>query len=81
MPREVAEVLESAKSLARGQIADLVYELLRVLDGDELEIDQANVDAAWRADIESGKVHLLSHEETVAQTRAMLVAQRSDIRS
>lgn len=83
MAPEVAVVLEAAKALKRGQIADLAYELLRVLDGDAPEADQAEVDAAWRAefrrrvdDVESGKVQLVSHEETVSQARAMLAAQR-----
>lgn len=86
MAPEVGEVLESAKSLEREQIADLAYELLRVLDGDATEGDQPSVDAAWRAefrrrinDIDSGRLELVSHEETVAQARAMLVRQRDGI--
>lgn len=82
MAPDVAEVLQTAKSLERDQIADLAYQLLRVLDGDA-PADQAKIDAAWRAelrrridDVESGKVELVSHETTVAQARAMLAARR-----
>jgi hypothetical protein len=87
MAPDVAEVLESARSLGREQIAELAYELLRVLDGDAPEVDQETVDAAWGAelrrrvgDIESGGIELVSHKKTVAQARAMLARQRSDVR-
>jgi hypothetical protein len=83
MTPEVEGVLETAKSLERGQIADLAFELLRVLDNDAPELDQRKVDAVWRAefrrrveDIETGKVRLASHEETVSEARAMLAARR-----
>jgi 2,4-dienoyl-CoA reductase-like NADH-dependent reductase (Old Yellow Enzyme family) len=83
MVQSVAEVLESAKALRRDEVADLAYKLLRVLDGDGEPADQASVDAAWRAeyrrrvdDIESGRVQLVSHAETVAQARAMLASRR-----
>lgn len=83
MAPDVAEVLETAKSLKRDQIADLAYQLLRVLDDDPADADQAVVEAAWRAefrrridDIENAKVQLVSHEETVSQARAMLAARR-----
>lgn len=83
MAPEVAEVLESAKSLKREDLADLAYQLLRVLDEDAEEVDQAAIDSAWRAeirrrvdDIESGNVQLVSHEETVSLARAMLAARR-----
>jgi hypothetical protein len=83
MAPQVAEVLETAKSLKRNQIADLAYRLLRVLDDDALEVDEAQVDAAWRSefrrrvdDIETDRVRLVSHEETVAQARALLAARR-----
>ena len=83
MTREVAEVFETAKTLDRGEIADLAYLLLRVLDEDVTDVDQAKVDAQWHAeyrrridDIESEKVQLVNHEETVAQARARLAARR-----
>lgn len=83
MTREVAEVFETAKTLDRGEIADLAYLLLRVLDEDVTDVDQAKVDARWHAeyrrridDIESERVQLVSHEETVAQARARLAARR-----
>lgn len=82
MAPEVAEVLETAKSLKRGEIADLAYHLLRVLDDGAAEADQERIDAAWRAefrrridDIESGNAQLVSHEETVSLARAMLAAR------
>lgn len=82
MAPEVAEVLETAKSLKRDQIADLAYRLLRVLDEGTSEVDQARVGAAWRSeirrridDIESGNAQLVSHEETVSIARAMLAAR------
>ena len=82
MAPEVAEVLETAKSFRRDQIADLAYQLLCVLDEDTAEGDQQAIDAAWRAefrrridDIESGNVQLVSHEETVSLARAMLAAR------
>jgi hypothetical protein len=83
MTQSVVEMLESAKALRRDEVADLAYELLRVLDGDSEPTDQASVDAAWRAeyrrrvdDIEAGRVQLVPHAETVAQARAMLTARR-----
>lgn len=83
MVPELARLLESTKSLERGQIADLAYELLRVLDGDAPEIDQARIDVAWSTDfrrriedIEGGNVQPLSHVETVSLARAMLLTRQ-----
>lgn len=83
MAPEVAEVLKTARSLKRGQIADLTYQLLRMLDDESPAVDQLSVDEAWRAefrrridDIESGKVELVSHEGTVAEARSLLAARR-----
>lgn len=83
MSHEVAEVLKTAKSLERGQIADLAYQLLRVLDEDQAEVEQDHVDAAWSAEfrsrvdaIESGEVELVDGRETLAMARAMLAARR-----
>ncbi|MGN6204183.1 addiction module protein [Humibacter sp.] len=83
MAPDIAEVLTSAKSLAREQIADLAYELLRVLDEDQAPVDQATVDAAWSAelrrrvdDVESGAVEVVSHQETVAEARAFIASRR-----
>lgn len=87
MAPEVGELLASARSLQREQIADLAYQLLRVLDGDSTEGDQPSVDAAWRVefrrridDIDSGRLKLVSHEATVAQAHAVLARQRDDVR-
>lgn len=83
MSPNVAEMLENAKSLERDQIADLAYQLLRVLDEDAPHFDQAEVDEAWRAefrrridDIESGRVQLVDGRETIAMAREMLAARR-----
>lgn len=83
MAPEVAEVFETAKSLKRGEIADLAYQLLRVLDEDVAEVDQTKVDAKWRTEfrsrideVESGNVQLVSHKETVTHAQAMLAARR-----
>ena len=83
MTRDVAEVLETVRSLERDQIADLAYQLLRVLDADDEQIPQESVDAAWHAefgrridDIENGKVELVDGRETLAIARATLAARR-----
>lgn len=84
MAPEVADVLETAKSLNRDQIADLAYHLLQVLDDDLAGVDQARIDAAWRADlrrrtdeIENGRVQLVDGPETLAMARAMLAKRRT----
>ncbi|MCA1780790.1 MAG: hypothetical protein ABR500_00075 [Dermatophilaceae bacterium] len=43
---EVREVFETAKALDREQIADLAYQLLRILADDSSPVDQDKVDAA-----------------------------------
>lgn len=50
---------------------------------DVADVDQAKVDARWHAeyrrridDMESKRVQLVSHEETVSQARAKLAARR-----
>lgn len=84
MAQNVEEVLESAKSLTRDQMADLAYQLLRALDDDVAEVDQVRVDAAWRAEfrrrvdeVESGRVQLVDHEQTVSDARALLAERRA----
>ena len=79
MSPDVREVFETAKALDREQIADLAYQLLRVLDDDSSPVDQDKVDAAWNLelerrvdDLESGTVRPVSHDETVAQARQLL---------
>lgn len=83
MAPEVAEVLKSAKSLERGQIADLAYQLLVVLDDVAATTTQTEVDASWRSEfrrrideIETGEATLVDHAETVAEARALLMARR-----
>lgn len=79
MAPDVREVFETAKALDREQIADLAYQLLRVLDDDSGPVDQDKVDAAWNLelerrvnDLESGTVRPVSHDETVEQARQLL---------
>ena len=79
MAPDVREVFETAKELDREQIADLAYQLLRVLDDDSSPVDQDKVDAAWNLelarrvdDLESGTVRPVSHDETVEQARQLL---------
>jgi hypothetical protein len=82
MAPEVTEVLETAKLLGRDQIADLAYELLRVLDDGDVPADPGKAEAAWRAEfhrridgVESGAVELVDGPETLALARAMLAAR------
>lgn len=78
MSTEVAAVLETAKTLTREQRADLAHELLLTLD--ELgTAGQIEIDAGWRTEIGrrldeilSGKVDLVSGEESRARARALL---------
>ena len=56
---------------------------LNSLDADDANVDQGEVDAAWRGelrrrieDIESRKVELLDADEVHAQIRAELAAMR-----
>ncbi|WP_417561899.1 hypothetical protein [Microbacterium sp.] len=83
MAPEVAEVLETIKSLSRDQLADLAYEVLRVLDDDAAGVDPKTVEATWNAEFrtrvdefESGGVESVSHDDTVAQARALIAAHR-----
>lgn len=83
MAPEVAEVLAAVRALPRDQVADLAYEVLRVLDADTSVAEQGTVDAAWSAelrrrvdDLESGAAEPVSHEETVAVARALLADRR-----
>lgn len=83
MSPTVAEMFEKAKSLEHDEMADLVYQLLRVLDDKDPDLDQAEVDQAWRAefrrrinDVESERVELVDGRETLAMAREMLAARR-----
>lgn len=82
MAPEVAEVLATVKSLPRDQIADLAYQVLRVLD-EEPDSDAVAIDEAWQAEfrrrvdaLENGRTVPVSHDETVAAARAMLADRR-----
>lgn len=78
----VAEVLAAVRAMPRDQVADLAYEVLRVLDG-SAGGDQAAADAAWDVELqrrvdelESGAVRPVLHEETVGAARALLADHR-----
>lgn len=84
MSMNVAEVERALLSLDRRDRAEVLHRGIQSLDLDDHPIeDQAEVDAAWRAelrrridDIESGKVELLDVDESHAQLRAELAARR-----
>ncbi|MCL2848985.1 MAG: addiction module protein [Micrococcales bacterium] len=79
MAPEVAEVERALLALAPRDRAAVVHHALLSLDSEEAEIDQGAVDAARRdelcrriEDIESGRVTLVSGEESKARVRALL---------
>lgn len=84
MSMSVSEVEQALLSLDRQDRAEVLHRGIRSLNmGDPVAEDQAEVDAAWRAelprridDIESGKVELLDGDESHAQLRAELAARR-----
>lgn len=78
MSTEVAAVLKTANSLTREQRADLTHKLLLSLD-ESSTVDQTDIDAAWRAELDrrvdgilSGETELVSGEESRARVRALL---------
>lgn len=79
----VAEVERALLALDQRDRAAVIHRGLRSLDTDDTDVDQGEVDAAWRAelrrridDVESGKVELLDMDEAHAQIRAELAALR-----
>ncbi len=84
MSMNVAEVERALLSLDRRDRAEVLHRGIQSLDSDAaVEVDQAEVDAAWHSelrrrigDIESGKVELLDADEVHAQIRAKLDAIR-----
>lgn len=84
MSMTVAEVEQALLALDRHDRAEVLHRGIRSLEMDDpFAEEQAEVDAAWRAefrrridDIESGKVELLDADESHAQLRAELAARR-----
>ncbi|MDR1442531.1 MAG: addiction module protein [Bifidobacteriaceae bacterium] len=83
MSMNVAEVEQALLALDQHDRAAVIHRGLRSLDADDANVDQAEVDAAWRTelhsridDIDSGKVELLDVNESHAQLRAELAARR-----
>lgn len=83
MAPEVATVLAAVRTMPRDQVADLAYQVLRVLDDAAGGEDQASVDAAWDVelrrrvvDLESGTATPVSHDDTVEAARALLADRR-----
>ncbi|MFT3875123.1 MAG: addiction module protein [Propioniciclava sp.] len=85
MSMNVAEVERALLSLDRRDRAEVLYRGIRSLDiDDQLTDDQAEVDAAWCAeirrridDVENGQVELLDVDESHAQLRAEFAACRT----
>lgn len=83
MTPDVDEVMASVQALPPDQVAEVAYRVLRVLDDAPAQVDQGEVDAAWRSElrgrideIERGDVDLVRHEETVSVARSMLANRR-----
>lgn len=80
MAPKVAEVEQALLALAPHERAAVIHSgLLSLDDGNGIEVDQVEVDVAWRTefrrridDIESGKVALVSGEESEARVRTLL---------
>lgn len=80
MAPEVAEVERALLALSPHDRAAVIHSgLLSLYDGGGVEADKAEVDAAWRAelrrridDINSGKIALVSGEESEARIRSLL---------
>lgn len=84
MAPEVAAVIEAVLALAPEDRAAVAHQALLSLDADATETDQAEVDAAWRDEIErrvddalAGRVELVDADEHYAQLRASLAARRA----
>lgn len=79
----LAEVEQAFFALDRRDRAALIHRGLQTLDAENAEVDQDEVDTAWRSelrrridDVESGAVELLDADEVHAQIRAELAALR-----
>ena len=84
MSMTLAEVEQALLALDRQDRAEVLHRGIRSLEMDDaVDEEQAEVDAAWRAElrrrideIESGKVELLDADESHAQLRAEHAARR-----
>lgn len=79
----LAEVEQAFLALDRRDRAALIHRGLQTLDTEDAEVDQDEVDTAWRSelrrridDVESSAVELLDADEVHAQVRAELAALR-----
>lgn len=83
MSMNVAEVERALLALDQHDRAAVIHRGLQSLHPEDADVDQTEVDAAWRTelrrridDIESGKLELLDVDESHAQLRAELAARR-----
>lgn len=83
MASEVATVLAAVRTMPREQVADLAYQVLRVLDEAGGGEAQPAVEAAWDVelrrrvdDLEGGTVTPVSHRDTVETASALLADRR-----
>lgn len=79
----VAEVERALLALDQRDRAAVIHRGLQSLGPEDANVDQSEIDAAWRTelrrridDVESGKVELLDVDESHAQLRAELAARR-----
>ena len=80
MTPEVAQVLETARSMTQEQRADLAYQLLLTLD--DTSADQAaDVVSEWRREIESRLDDYLSGHHDVVDVRASHASIRDQLTS
>lgn len=84
MSMTVSDVERALLALDQHDRAAVIRHGLLSLDTDDSTVDQAKVDAAWRAelrrrldDIDSGKAELLNVDESHAQLRTELAARRT----
>lgn len=82
MAQDVAAVEQALLALAPDQRAAVIRAGLLSLE-DTSPTPEGGIDEAWIAelrrrvdDVESGRVELVSHDETVSQARAELAARR-----
>ncbi|GAB3049744.1 addiction module protein [Sediminivirga luteola] len=81
MSKSAAEVEQALLALSQHDRAAVIHRGLRSLDGQDADVAQDEIDAAWRAelrrridDVESGEAELLDVDESHAQLRAELAS-------
>ena len=81
MAPELVALIEAGRCLAPEDRYELANQMLASVE--EPTVDQAKVDEAWRAelrrridDVDSGRVQLVDHAETVQIARARLAERR-----